>query len=105
METDICDARQGIDYEPARDAYRMRADPGDSVCIAVVELVGTVLDRDPVDLPPLHGWIDTDALDSLFRTSADDPSGPRGFVAFEYVGCEVRAYADGEVVVRRLDQA
>lgn len=103
METNICDARQGIDYQPARDAYRMCVDEDESLCIAVVELVGTVLDRDPVDLPPLHRRIDTDALDSLFQDSPGDVARTRGLVEFRYTECEVRIYSDGEVVVRHDD--
>lgn len=81
----------------AREVYRTSVDPDDSVSIATVDLVSKALDRDPLDMPPLQHQIDMDALESLFRVDGDPT---RGYVEFNYVGCEVRIFANRRIVVK-----
>lgn len=101
MGTDITDCdKSGIEHQPAEDVYRTQVDPDGSLALATVELVSTVVDRDAMDLPPIHNRVDTDALEALFRPTPGSPRRTRGFVEFSYVGCQVRIHADGEVVVR-----
>ena len=51
---------------------------------------------DPIDLPPLHGTIDADALDRFFV----DPIGAIGnVVRFTYLGYDVEIENDGQIIV------
>jgi hypothetical protein len=51
--------------------------------------------REPLALAPLYDFIDSDALDSLFRSSDGEAS-----VSFTYAEHEVTVHSDGEVTVQ-----
>ncbi|WP_331236064.1 HalOD1 output domain-containing protein [Natronorarus salvus] len=53
---------------------------------------------DPVDLEPLYGWIDPEALDSLFSPQGETAD-PDAYVVFQYGEYRVVAGADGTVVI------
>lgn len=60
--------------------------PGEPT-VAIVEAVGSARNCGPTDLPPLHDYVDTDALESLLagaRARSEDLS-----LTFEYDGWEV----------------
>ena len=61
----------------------------------VVEVVSNATGREPLALPQLYGAIDSDALDSLFRSSSVETS-----LTFAFADCEVTVTGDGEVVVK-----
>lgn len=63
----------------------------------VVEAVADAEDADPLDLPPLFGVIDPDALDSLFSSRLG--TSPVGEVSFSYGGYDVTVAADGRVTL------
>ena len=67
---------------------------GRSPSTAVVELVSTVTDTPPLDLPPLCRAIETDALDLLFSTADAE-----GVLTFRYHGYAVYVTADRRVAV------
>lgn len=75
-----------------------RADP--SPTKAIVGAVASVLDRDPLDLPPLQHAIDTEAFTALWQT----PVGRQGllYVGFEYAGCHVSVEDGGDIKVEPL---
>lgn len=79
------------DVDADTDEIRLTLDEQPAPSVAVVEAVAEATDVDPVNLPPLHDAIDTDALDTLFTDRAD------GVLAFEYADCEVRV--DGTTTV------
>jgi len=60
---------------------------------AVVAAVAAQEDIDPMELPPLYGAVDPDALDALF---ADDRPGR---VSFQYAGYEVTVRGRDQVTV------
>lgn len=62
----------------------------------IVNEVAAALERDPMDLEPLAGLVDVDALSSLASTQSVD-------VSFEYEGLRVSVRTDGSVGVERLD--
>lgn len=66
---------------------------------AVVEAVAAVTDRKPTDLPPLHGYVDGDALDALV-TRAADGAGDGVRVSFAFDGVEVTVDSDDGITVR-----
>lgn len=66
---------------------------------AVVEAVAAVTDHKPTDLPPLHGYVDGDALDTLV-TSRTDGDGTTIRVSFDYDGVEVTVDSDDGITVR-----
>ena len=70
-----------------------------SPSVAVVEALGTLTDRDPVDLPTLNEVIDSDALDAIFTDSTSGRTVTT--VSFAYAGHSVTVVDDGTVVVDR----
>jgi|GEM_PF-3061320 len=60
--------------------------PFEQPSIAVIEAVVTATNRDPIDLPCLHDFVDPDALDALVSTGSADR---RVSVSFDYDGLEV----------------
>lgn len=66
--------------------------PSQAVVTAVADAKGV----DPIDLPPLFGAIDPDALDALFESGAV-ASRQSGSVEFAYAGYLVEVAADGTV--------
>ncbi|MHB9286732.1 HalOD1 output domain-containing protein [Halobacteriales archaeon Cl-PHB] len=88
--------RNPADLESAVTVERTsEVSPTRSVVMAVSEL----RDEDPASLPPLHDVIQPDRLGGLFATRPDGTERPGdGVVAFDYAGCRVFVYADGQTV-------
>ena len=55
----------------------------------VVERVAEVTGTEPTSLPPLHGAIHADALESIFSPSPDGARRTEGTLSFAYAGCQV----------------
>ncbi|WP_229380272.1 HalOD1 output domain-containing protein [Haloterrigena salifodinae] len=51
-----------------------------SIAIEIVDRVAEMEEQDPLDLPPLYGTVDPDALDRLAESSKDQ---------FEYMGYKI----------------
>lgn len=68
---------------------------GEEFAVRLVREIARVLDRDPLDLPPLAREVDLEALSSLVREG-------RTAVSFEYEGCEVEIDPNGGVSVAHL---
>lgn len=86
----------GIDHELQHGTHITHAE-GKPASTAVVGVVGTILGRDAVDLAPLHNVLDTDALNSFVRPDIASDGPPRARIEFQYEGCEVTVYEDGEI--------
>jgi len=65
--------------------------------IAVLEAVATATNRDPIDLPRLHDYVDPDALDALVSAESADGSVS---VSFDYDGLEVTVDAVDSIELR-----
>lgn len=91
------------DIETKEITRRGHAD-GDSNSISetVVRAVGEALGKKPIDVEPLNGTVDPDALNALFdaRMNGETRSGDGG-AFFQLDGCDVTVYSDGRVVVQR----
>lgn len=66
---------------------------------AIVETVATARETDPVDLPPLYGRIDVEAVDALFAQARDERTVGPHRLTFPYAGCDVTIDSVGEVLV------
>ncbi|SFR35395.1 HalOD1 output domain-containing protein [Halogeometricum limi] len=64
--------------------------------VRLVQRIATVLDRDPIDLPPLARTVDLDALSTLAAIEGTS-------VSFEYEGCSVHVGDGGDLTVTELD--
>lgn len=72
---------------------------GESISLKVIEEVADRDGTDPAKLqPPLHTVVDTDALDSLFQSTATRTR-EGGTVVFRYRGYTIRVDGAGEVEV------
>ncbi len=76
-------------------AYQI--DDDEQLSSAVVHAVAEAEDADPLDLTPLYGAVDPDALDSLFDSLASDGEASVDEVTFDYHGYGVTVAADGVV--------
>ncbi|QKY21949.1 hypothetical protein B4589_016180 (plasmid) [Halolamina sp. CBA1230] len=63
--------------------------------IAVVEAVAAATGRDPREMPPIQGAVDTDALDALLTAGKDGSLR----VSFEYLDATVTVHPDGTIDV------
>ena len=69
---------------------------GESPSERVVRGVASAAGRDPLELPPLFGSVDPEALDATVRTISD------GTVSFRFAGYEVAVDSGGEVELTEL---
>lgn len=73
--------------------------PGDvPPSVRIVEAVAEETGRDPTDLPPLHEYVDADALDTLLSSSASDDS-DLFTLSFSYGDVDVRVDGQGSIEV------
>lgn len=80
--------------EDGTDSVRQDWRRFESPSAGVVSTVAAATGRDVTALPPLHQYVDADAVDSLLNSGQD---GVR--VSFEYDGTTVVVAADGTVEV------
>ena len=66
---------------------------GEELVFTILESIAEREDTDPLDLPPLYGVVDTDALTALLS------GGTTVSTSFEYHGYEVRVGSDGVVSI------
>lgn len=77
--------------------------PGESVSMAVVSAVSTVVGRDAEEIRPLAEVLDPDALDALFAQRENGASRRGGEVSFIYSDCRVTIQNGEYLSVRPLD--
>lgn len=93
----------------ADDAFSYEMDDAETVTEAILAAVTTVTGdalvpigdgADSSGLPPLYTVVDTDAIESLFRSPG---SGGRtsGYVQFRYADCTVTVESDGRILVQQ----
>ncbi|WP_254839098.1 HalOD1 output domain-containing protein [Natronomonas marina] len=63
--------------------------------VTLVEAVAAATGRRTTDLPPLHGTVDTDALDTLLDGRSSSVT-----VSFRYAGTGVTVTSNGSVEIR-----
>lgn len=95
----VRDIDSGASDSPA-DARTVRYewDESEQPSMAVIEAVAAATGSEPETLPPLHGVIDSDALDGLMGSGTADDAVPVR-LSFTYAGTEVTVSSDGKLVV------
>jgi len=63
---------------------------------AIVESLAEVFDADPMDVPPLHDYVDTDALNALVTPATDRGSVT---VSFTHEYARVLIDSDGDLTI------
>lgn len=66
---------------------------------AIIDAVATHADVDKTELPPLYETIDPDSLDGLVTHWTNGASQSEGCIRFQYYGCTVNLYSDGQIVI------
>jgi hypothetical protein len=61
---------------------------------SVVQALEAATGVDALELPPLHGAIDTEALDAIIEST-----GPAASISFDYGGLRVTVLGDGEITI------
>ena len=89
-------AMQGTDAFETSVAFDGSEPPSRSVVRAIEAATGT----DALDLPPLHGAIDTEALDDVLRSAGADAR-----VSFEYASLEVTVVGTGDIRIADAQSA
>ncbi|WP_313696258.1 HalOD1 output domain-containing protein [Halorarum halobium] len=72
---------------------------GESTATAVVMAVGRAKGVEPTGLPRLESTINTDALDRLVRSMAENDADSEAKVSFRYAGVDVSVDGSGDLVV------
>lgn len=72
----------------------------DAISHRVIEAVAEARGVDPLDLPPLHEFVDPDALGRIFATTNTSPRST-GKVQFTMEGYVIVVQSDGSVDVSR----
>lgn len=79
--------------------HTRQTDDAESLTVRVVEEVAEREGVDPLDLPPLHDSIDTDALESLFSGPIAGAERDGVEITFTYRGYAVTVAADGAIEI------
>ena len=72
-------------------------DSPESITLHIIRLVSIASNREPIDLEPIGGALDTDALEQLVGSKTAPGHRDRVAVSFDYEGYEVDIDADGLV--------
>lgn len=67
--------------------------------VAVVELIGRLLEVDPIELEPLASSIDPAAVDALLQGQRTRPQAGECTISFTYLDHRVRVSSDGHVAI------
>ena len=68
---------------------------------AVIETVAIAVNREPTALEPLYESLDSDALDTLLRsTGSTSKDAGTVTISFKYAGQQVTVHSRGDVIVR-----
>ncbi|AFZ71519.1 HalOD1 output domain-containing protein [Natronobacterium gregoryi] len=85
-----------VDDDTVTTVARAQYEPEpDAAVVAVVEAVASVTQQDPLEMPPLFGSVNTEALDELVTTPRENPV----TVTFSYQQCRVTVSSCGDVAV------
>lgn len=91
---DLIEQRDGRMTDAETGTFRTTFDSRtDSADMAIVSAVAAISNTDPKEMEPLHGVVDTDALNSIVRRGSDAQ------VTFPYTGYEVVVRSDGVITV------
>jgi len=94
---DLVASMESIEFCNEDGVFRASYDESnDRTSMAVLAVIAAAERSDPLDLPPLHSATDVDALDRLFRSTADGAS-----VSFHYDEFDVTVFDDGTIEVER----
>jgi|AntDeeMinimDraft_5_1070356.scaffolds.fasta_scaffold01630_7 hypothetical protein len=92
----FCDFDE-FEYDPDENRFHVTFDPTDTIpTSAVVAMIATISNTDPVSIPPLHDTIDTDALDTL-ASEEKDRNAHELSITFVFYGYEVKATNNGTI--------
>ncbi len=93
---ELIESLTAVEFDTDRELFQAAYDSTrESASLAVVTVVATVLDRNPIDLPPLESTIDTDALNRLVTGSAGVQLCDS--ISFKYEGVEVTVTSEGQI--------
>lgn len=96
--------RGGVDREPNVDTTRFEWDSTETPSVAVCRGVAAVRGVEATDLTPLHGSIDTEALDRIVGRGTDGSDGTVR-VSFRYEGLEVIVDSGRTIELRIPDES
>lgn len=102
---EIAPSMEFVEFVIDDGLYRAEYDSNrDQPSSAIVAAIAAADKRDPDELPSLHSAIDTDALNELFSTIANE--GQRnGHLSFPYEGFEVTVFSEGVIEAKPTENA
>lgn len=84
------------EFDEQEDLYRVKYDPVQTTpSLAVITAVSNITGIDPLELDPLQGSIDCDALDLLFTSNMASAIQ----LTFQYSSCEITVDTTGVITV------
>lgn len=86
-----------VEYDPTTDTYYGAFDPDEvDPTTAIANHLAEVKRCDPLELTPIYGTVDTDALDSVLRPDAETLV----TVSFTHDGFAISVGSDGRLEIR-----
>lgn len=100
---EVVDSMDNMEFDVDEDIFRAEYDSSrDQPCLAIVAVVATATNSDPIELSPLHSAIDTEALDDLLSETVPDDQ--RDIcLSFSYEGVVVTAFSKGTIEVSPME--
>lgn len=95
-------ATHDADSEPTIHTTRVDWNSAQTPSSAVVDLVADAENVRPIDLAPLHGTVDPDALDRLFTPTPAGYERKDGYIVFVFEGYHVTIHGDGEITAKTV---
>lgn len=103
--TGIAESLSLIEFDAESESFKATYDSTrDSTTLAVVEVVATALDKDPLNLTPLQSVVDTDSLDDL-ATETSTGHGNCASISFCYEEYEITVLSDGSIEADPIENA
>lgn len=95
MSADVID----VSYDSETGTYRTTCPRHLDLSTAIVMTIEDIGGPATRPLPPLHSFINVDALDALFSDRVDGTPRRGGEIRFEYAGYDVHVYHHGTMIL------
>lgn len=95
-----------IDFDQQTKTYTAKYDWGDRRTLsgAIVTVIADIKDVSPLDLEPLHGSVDPDALNQILTPTPEGDDRTSGHVSFVFESHHITVYGDGEVAISDISE-
>jgi hypothetical protein len=93
-----------IRHNQSTETYRVVYERGceESLTTILILAIEAVTELQPDELPPIHKFVNPEAVDRLFEPADAEDRRTVGYLSIQYAGFLVTIHADGVIVFRPL---